>query len=165
MNIYVKNTEEQYLVVEFTEDDLKNELLDSTVKSILENYGGELIEGVLHITPHYDQQKPNIGQLIDEIREQLIGDVVQEFEEQEVILEEAVIDLKGKIIKPAVTKTELIPIEKDLSKCPCLSFTAQKVVESPLEVKEEPIEEPVEEPIEKPLEEVLDGKMETKTIQ
>lgn len=143
MNIYVKNTEEQYLVVEFTEEELSNELLPKTINNILGKYDGEQIDNTLHITPHHDQKMGNIGLLVDEIREQLMGDVVQEFEEQIVEVEPAILDMKGKITKPSITRVEMVPIEKDLSGCPCLSFTQQNVEPIKKENEEEPIKEDV----------------------
>ncbi|MFZ3130710.1 MAG: hypothetical protein WA125_06300 [Desulfosporosinus sp.] len=117
----------QQLLIEFTEEETTHPLFLSTVSRFRNkdefeiHKAGELIT-VNMLDPDAIQ---TIGVAVDDIRELFMGDVVFDYEEVEV--EPAILDEEGEIIVPATTEIRQKP--KDLSNCPCFSFTPEPIPE------------------------------------
>lgn len=79
MNIYILNTENQKVRIEFTQDELEVEKFHQITNGIINKYNGEWIDDTnVVLTPKKAQQKDNIGIMVDDIRESLICDVLPE---------------------------------------------------------------------------------------
>lgn len=79
MRIYILNTENQKVRIEFTPDELEVEKFHQITNGIINKYNGEWIDDTnVVLTPKKAQQKDNIGIMVDDIRESLICDVLPE---------------------------------------------------------------------------------------
>lgn len=106
MLIYIKDNENQTLQIEFTEEDMKQEFFTTTALKVLSKYDGELKDNILMITPTESQMKGDIALLVNDIRQDYMGDVDPEADlkecprlpftpEAEAEAEEALIDELG----------------------------------------------------------------------
>ena len=78
MNIYILNTENQKVRIEFTQDELLVEKFHQITNGIINKYNGVWEDNSVILTPKKAQQKDNIGVMVDDIRESLICDVLPE---------------------------------------------------------------------------------------
>ena len=79
MRIYILNTENQKVRIEFTQDELEVEKFHQITNGIINKYNGEWIDDTnVVLTPKKAQKKDNIGILIDDVRESLVCDVLAE---------------------------------------------------------------------------------------
>lgn len=78
MLIYIMDAENQKVIVEFTDEELLVDKFHQTTNGILNKYNGELKGNEMILTPKKAQKKDNIGILIDDIREDLVCDVLPE---------------------------------------------------------------------------------------
>lgn len=79
MRIYILNTENQKVRIEFTPDELEVEKFHQITNGIINKYNGEWIDDTnVVLTPKKAQQKDNIGIMVDDVRESLICDVLAE---------------------------------------------------------------------------------------
>ncbi len=79
MNIYILNTENQKVRIEFTPDELLVDKFHQITNGIINKYNGEWIDDTnVVLTPKKAQQKDNIGIMVDDVRESLICDVLAE---------------------------------------------------------------------------------------
>jgi len=109
--IYITNTENQSVRVEFTDEELQHQKFHQYTNGIMNKYDGELKGNIMSLYPKKAQKKDNLGILIDDIREDLLCDV---------LLDE---DPK-----------------KDKNKCATFSFTKLSTQEPPIEPEPELIE-------------------------
>jgi len=79
MNIYILNTENQKVRIEFTPDELLVDKFHQITNGIINKYNGVWIDDTnVVLTPKKAQQKDNIGIMVDDVRESLICDVLPE---------------------------------------------------------------------------------------
>lgn len=76
MLIYITDTENQRVVVEFTDEELQHERFHQSTNGILNKYNGVKHGNTMILSPKKAQKKDNIGILINDIREDLICDVL-----------------------------------------------------------------------------------------
>lgn len=139
MNIYIMDTDNQMLRVEFTKEELEHELFPSTLNRLRGKKELNLSKDGETVTIQSDMD--NIGVTVDYVREEFQGDAIPpETRDELVELEPAIKDSKGKIIKEAVTEIKKVEIPKDLTRCPQFKFTAT-VDPEPIQDEEKPIEE------------------------
>lgn len=75
MEIIVKDIEKQELELVFTDEDTENMFFNSTILKVLGKYEGELLGNVLRITPTENQQKTEISILVNDVRQDFMGDL------------------------------------------------------------------------------------------
>lgn len=75
MRIYIKDNTEQVLEIEFTDTDMEQEFFTTTTLKVLSKYEGELLNNTLRITPTESQRKEDIALLVNEIRQDYMGDI------------------------------------------------------------------------------------------
>ena len=78
MRIYILNTENQKVRIEFTPDELLVDKFHQITNGIINKYNGVWEDNSVILTPKKAQQKDNIGIMVDDVRESLICDVLAE---------------------------------------------------------------------------------------
>lgn len=127
MKIIVLDYNTMHLLLEFTEDELKHPLFSSTLSRMRNNDGFEVHKSSKLVSVQvidFDSVE-TIGMAVDDIRELWMGDVVFDYESVEI--SPVILDDDGNIVSEAVT--EIQRKVKDLSKCPCFTFTPEPVME------------------------------------
>lgn len=130
--------DDRTIIYTFTDEDLANQNFNKALSKIRNiancnvNKKGETLTITLKDKPQNSTRE--LGVLLDEIREILMGDVIYEYETVEI--EPPMYGEKGEVIKESVT--EVRAKDKDLKDCPCLPFTphSTQIVEVPEEPKE-----------------------------
>ena len=78
MNIYVLESENQKVRIEFTPDELLVDKFHQITNGIINKYNGVWEGNSVILSPKKAQKKDNIGVMVDDIRESLICDVLPE---------------------------------------------------------------------------------------
>jgi hypothetical protein len=147
--------DDKTIIYTFTKEDLDNQNFNKALSKIRNiakcnvNKKGETVTITLKDKPQ--NSTTELGQILDEIREILQGDVIFEYEDKEIIIQEEIKDPKTKeIIQPEIKTIEKVQKPKDLKDNPCLKFTphpTQTIEPEPVEVEPEKIkEDEVDEP-------------------